>query len=118
LSLSREKKAFSGEARACAYGDDIAITKTCGNTMELLSMSTRIDDHRSALPRLIEAFRQVPHTICYSVKAKLQIEYLALAGQGRVRVRRSLGRELERFVAGAPGREEGCFSGVGKRATK
>ena len=61
------------------------------------------------------AFRDIPHTICYSVKGKFQPGILRLLAQKRMRLRRGLWRRTgTRARADRKAAKQVVFSGVGK----
>jgi len=96
------------------FCDDIAITKLAehyGTPLYVYSASV-ISERFDAFDR---AFRHVPHTICYSVKANSNLNILRLLAKGGSGFDVVSGGELERvLVAERRAAKKVVFSGVGK----
>jgi diaminopimelate decarboxylase len=102
------------QGNSVLYCEDVPLTKLAskyGTPLYLYSAETIL----SRLADFQKAFRSVPHTICYSVKANSNLSVLRLLARAGCGFDVVSGGELERvLVADKRSAKRAVFSGVGK----
>jgi len=114
----RRAKSKSARPESVLHCDEIPVTKLAeryGTPLYLYSASTI----KERLRVFDEAFRNVPHTICYSVKANSNLAVLRMLARAGCGFDVVSGGELQRVLAvNRRASKSTVFSGVGKTAAE